>query len=416
MRKHRFLILWLLLLLSISTHAAGEAYSFPRAGVRVEMRDGWILVTKDMLFEKADDLAGQGIDVKQLRLDMEADGAAFAIFMGDVRVTLSRYESTETAAWQSAEAMTEADQETLFAAYNAAPYQNAAWVQENGPHLTFDWAFQSDGEVKRFSGAALVAEGALYQLTATGPAPVDVLREANERVLSAASFFTATAAEEASGETFSFVPIEDDGVVVPLDLIDFTGVSYEETTSLTVQTLPNAEVVVLTPNDRLRALADEVTGIRTFRVSTRREMVYEYTISVSLPDRTTSQAEIAVSRQLSPELKMDAYKRQARVLDDATYQQLLSGADDLTGTAATVRGTVAQFYEREGFPCALIYSESADGERQTPVFVALVEPFDIEQNGSYVIYADILGETMPFVNDDGIETEAPVLRARFVQP
>ena len=413
MKKHRFFAVCLLFLLSISALAAGEAYSFPRAGVRADVPENWMLVTRDTLATYAGELSGRGIDVRRLRLDMEAGGAVFAVFIGDVRVTLSRHENEQTVAWRSIPEMPDEDKAALFDGFSALPYQNTEWSQGDGSCLLFDWALQSDGEEKQFSGAAVVAEGALYQLTATGAAPAEALREAAVQTLSALSMFVAAKSENTSPGIAAFAPIEDDGVVTPLDLIGFTGVSYEDYTELIIQTQPGANVLVITANDKLRAVADG-EGVRSFRVSTRREMAYSYTIQVSAQDRTASQAQIVVNRQLSPELKTEAYQKSARPLDHSLYGQLLSDPADFTDTAVAVRGKVARFEEQNGFPCALIHSNAADGELGNPVFVALFEPFDISEGFSYTVYGDVLGETMPLTNDDGIETEVPVIRARSV--
>lgn len=414
--KCRFFLIWLIVLLSITSCASGEAYSFPKAGVRIELQEDWLLVMRDTLDINAGELVSRGIDMKLLRSDMEANSAVFVVLIDQIRVMLSRYENEQTAAWASAHAMTAEDQKTLLDAMNTPPYVNAEWIQgeDSKPaHVLYDWAFQLDGKTNWFSGAATVMEGALYQLTATGDATIAELREANEQVLSAMTIYAAPVLEEPAKVAEPFIPIEDDGVVTPLAMIDFTGFSYDDVTELAIQTLPGAEVVVITANDKLRAIANE-EGIRTFRVSTRREMTYEYTIQVSAPDRKASQAQAIVERQLSPELKLEAYKKSAHSLDDTLYDQLLLSPGAYTNTAVMIKGRVAGFSELDGYPCAFVYTKMVDDSWVDPICVMLIEPFGLLEDSLYTVYGDIIDKTIGFANDDGIETEVPVIVARSI--
>lgn len=417
MKKLRFILIWLLVL-SISQIAHGEAFSFPSDGVLVTMQDGWTLVTLDTLDENVGALSQQGIDTKLLRLDMETSRAVFAIFMpSGARVMLSRYETAQTLPFHSIKEMSDVERVSFLAAYSNAPYENTRWaVSESDAfsYLQFDYALQSNGEVTQFAGIATVWEGALYQLTATGKIPAEMLHEASEQVYTALSFFPATPLHNAEDLVEIPEPIADDGVLTPIALLDFTGISYDDLTSLNIQTLPFTEVVIITANDRLRATTKE-DGLHLFRVSTRREMVYTYTIEVTAPERATSQMKVSVVRQLRPELQAEAYRKSARTLASIGYEKLLSNPSALSGTAVTFRGKLSHFERRDGIPCALFYTQNTQDDLwKDPLWVKILEPATLFEDKIYTIYGDVTTEVMDFVNEDGIPTEVPILLLKSI--
>lgn len=418
MKKLRFILIWLLMLLSISRMAFAEAFSFPGAGVRIDMREGWTLVTRDTLDTIAGELARQGVDTKLLRIDMESADAVFAVFLPDgIRVMLSRHETEQTQAFRSLDDMSDADLESLRAAFDTAPYRRAKWWTvdvASVSYLGFDWAFQAAGEDKEFASAVTVWHGALYQLTATGAQSIDALYAANEQVLAALTMFPSMRAEDGQATIEVPAPIEDNGVVTPITLAGFTGITYEDLTELVIETLPGAEVVVITANDRLRAIADS-DGRHMFRVSTRRETAYAYTIEVTAPGRTQSRMDINVERRLAPALQTEAYRKGARPLAGIGYEKLLSNPGDYADTAITFRGKVSHFSEREGIPCALVYTRNIEDDLwDDPLWMLLTDPMELTEGNIYTLYGDGSREVMLFLNEDGISSELPVLVCKSV--
>ena len=420
MKKIRFLLALLCSLTLISQTAFAEAYSFLRAGARIEMQPDWTLVTLETLDENAASLAAQGIDTKLLRLDMETSQAVFAVFLPDeTRVMLSRYETEKSTAWHSVKSMTDMDRANFLSSYEKEPYENVQWVEEMdapiSPYLRFSYQLQSDGQAKAYAGISTIWLGGLYQLIATGEDP-QALQGANEQVLASLQLYRITPAAIAAGAQQAPLPepIADDGKVVPLTLQGFTGVSYNDVTTLQIQTLPGAEVIVLTANDRLRALADE-QGLRSFDVSTRRETVYEYTIEVHAPERTSSSVTVSLHRQLSPEIALQAYQKSAQSVEAIGYENLLADPSKYTDRPLFISGKITSITEEEGVPHMLIQTQQKSDQTWThPIWLRLSNPADLEVGESYRLYGNLLPETMRYTNADGADMEAPVLMIHVI--
>lgn len=419
-RRGTCLLLGLMMLLSIlpalaQASESAQVYSLPLSGLRLEAGEGWTVLTPSSLSEAAAFLSQLGVDPEVLAADYAANHTVLEVYLpGGPQVRIDAVATEDTAAWQSMAMMREADKASLLAGMDQAPRENVRWDADSPGYIRYDWTLEAGGTPVAFAGLATVAQGMLYTLTASGAElSTGSLHEANAMVLSRLTFLGSTL--DPDEEIASIVlprPVEDDGAVTPIAMVDFDGITYEETTSLVIQTLPNADLTLRTATDALRGRADEA-GRHTFRVSTRRESLYTYTITAESEGRKASQLEIALDRQLTPEAKEDAYRRSAQQIETYGYGNLIGAPDAYAGRPITFRGRVEAFADLEGFPCALVYTENPGrGVWKSPMWVLLTEAIQLEKDDMRTVYGDLRGDTLPYTDMEGNDQVAPVVVGR----
>lgn len=402
--------------------AAQTAYSFPYAGVRLALPDGWTLLCPETLPDQAKLLASVGVSEDALRADWSANHTVFELFLpGSIQVSLSVIETEDTAAWGDSGHMTGAQSAAFLKSYDHAPYQNVSYVNDPAGFLQCEWALEAGGETVTFARLMAVRQGALYMLTAMGLGiSADALHAAGREALSALTFLGARAgAKGAAGGPETPAPIADDGKVTPLALVDFAGVTLSDLTTIYLKTLPGAEVALKTATDTLRGKAD-ADGNHSFTVSTRRESTYTYTLSANTSGRKQSEMTVSVERRLSGEALEAAYKTGARTLDAlGGYSRILGDAKAFAGQAITFRGQVAEVSEMQGFPAVLVYSVNpGKGVWRDPVWAVLVEPVQqaLKPGDVFTFYGDLRGDTTAHKDEEGKAAEAPVMACRSVVP
>lgn len=419
MKRHAIWALLMLLLLAGAAGAAGaEAFSFPPAGVRLAAEPGWTVITPQTLAENGAFIAQLGADADVLAADYAADHTVFEAFLpggAQVRLTAVRTEESET--WARAERMTAAQMDALKDAFTRAPYQDTAWAEQLPGWLAYDWSLEAGGVPIAFSAITTVENGLLITLTASG---ADIgyasLRDACARMRAALSFFDILpgAAIEDAPAGIVPEPIDDDGTATPLAMVAFDGVTYEDTTTLTLKTLPGAEVLLRTATDSLRGRAD-ADGNHSFQVSTRRQSVYTYTLTAQAEGRRQSQLELAVDRRLTEAAKQEAYRKSAQQLYAYGYNNLVGAPEAYAEKPVTFRGRVSGFAELGGFPCVLIYTDNPGrGQWRNPIWVMLTEAAMLAIEDIRTIYGDLRGDAMPYTDEDGVERTAPVVIARSI--
>ena len=406
-------------LLLVPLAAAAENYSFPYAGVRLQAQSDWTVLLKDSLDSQRDWIERMGADIETLRADYAANNVVFEAFMrGGEQVSLSVAETEETALWQGFERMTQAAIDAFINRYTHAPYTDVRWAKEAAGTLSYRWTMEAKGVEVPFARLTTIRQGALYTLTATGVGiGMEALEAANLAVFSALEFLGSRAAMPAgSGEPLTFTlpeSIADDGIVTPVRLTNYSGVTYDDQTSIALETLPGTELMLQTQNDTLRAIAN-ADGGQSFVLSTRRESTYVYTLTASAPGRSESRMSIPVERKLSPEAQEDTYRRGAMSVNARAYEQIASSLASYRDKAISIRGRVEAFAEVNGFPCALVYtSNPGTGEWRDPLWVIFTRPLDIEAGEMLTVYGDVRGDTLPS-NTNGGAVDVPVIIGRFL--
>lgn len=397
--------------------ASAEMYSFPEAGLRLDVQEGWMLLVPTLLEEQSEFLAQLGADMEAMRADYAANHIVLEIFMErGSQVSLSAVQTEQSAQWSSTVTMTEADKDAFAEAFAMAPYENVEWSSAAPGWLSCDWTIEAGGIPVTFAGLMTVRQGMLYTLTASGAlTSLESLRADNEAVL-AQLYFQGSNVEAAPEATALNMPqaIPDDGVATPIALEGFESITYEDTTVLTIRTLPGTELVLRTATDTLRGRADE-TGLHKFQVSTKRETVYAYTISATAEGRRESRVDVAVERQLTLEAQEAAYKRSARQVNVYGYSNLVGAPEVYGGKPITFRGRVGGFMDLGGFPCVLIYTENPGrGVWRSPIWVMLTEAVPLAEDDIRTVYGDLRGDTLPYTNENGEQLQAPVVVSRSV--
>ncbi|MCL1964783.1 MAG: hypothetical protein FWF69_06955 [Firmicutes bacterium] len=416
MRKKAICALWITLLL-LPFWGCAESFSFPYAGVRMRPQEGWTLLTLDSLEAQRAWIEKTGADIEVLRADYAANQTVFEVFLpGGVQVSLSVHETGETVAWHSIEFMTQPETDALLNRYAHPPYTRVEWSKKAPGYISYQWTLESKGADVPFARLSTIRQGALYTLTATGVGvDMEALCAANDAVLSALDFLGSRAAGKAVGRKEPALPdpIADDGVVTPVTLVDFTGVTDTDETKITIQTLPDTELLLQTQNDILRAYAGE-SGLQSFTVSTRRETTYTYMLTATAKGRAASKAPISVERRLSAEALEAAYRESALAIDPNGYAQIAASPEAYRDRAVTFRGKIAAFRDVAGFPCALVYTANPGaGEWENPLWVVFTAPFMVRENEMLSVYGDIRGDTIINGETDGT-VAVPVVVGRIL--
>ncbi len=406
------------LLLALPAQALAQAYSFPYAGVSLQTEEDWTLLTPDTLDERAEWLQSLGASVETVRADYAAAGTVWEVYLPDgAQVSLSVAQTEQTEAWDSMAFMTESEKEDFFLQYRHAPYENLTWPEALPGYLRCDWTLQSGDTAVSFARLMTIRQGALYALTATGVGlPLEALHAACQTVLEAMEYLGARAGQRIAEDVATPEPIADDGVVTPVALVDFVGITESDSTEIVIQTLPGTELTLLTASDSLRGTADE-TGLHSYTVSTRRESVYRYTLVARAPEREESRLEIAVERRLTGDALREAYQSSARAVSFYGYDSLTANAQGYAGEPVTFRGRVAAFSQTGGFPCALVYTANpGTGVWREPVWVVLMEAVLLEEDAILTFYGDVRGDTLPYQSEEGETEQAPAVVCRYVEP
>lgn len=416
MKRVRILALLLCVLTFAAPSALAANYTFPYAGVRLESQDGWTLLTPETLEGQTEMIAELGGDIDALYADYAVNHVVFEVYMPDgVQVSLTVVETEQTAAWGSAAEMTEVEKAALLDGYAGLGYRNVRWSEGLSGYLRYDWALEAGGAVVTFSRLTTVQGGRFYTFTAaSAQMSADALHEANLEVLANLSYFGGTDGVAVVGENLSALPspIEDDGAVTPIALVDFSGVSLEDTTTLAIQTLPGAELLLQTATDTLRGRANG-EGLHTFTLSTKRQVDYSYTLTASAEGRETSEMQITIQRRLSGAQQKAAYRASASTLETIGYQNLVSNPSAYSGTALTFRGMVADTIDVGGFPCVLMYTTNpGKGVWKRPLWVLFTAGEDIEVGGIYTVYGDIRGDAIAYTDETGETEDLPVILYR----
>lgn len=418
MSKRRIGLLLAAILLITGAHTAlAQTYSFPYVGVRLTDQAGWTVLLPDALDEQAALLAALDVDADVLAADYAANHTVFEIYMQDaVQVSLTAVATEDTAAWADVTTMTEEQKAYFFATYEQPPYEAAQWSQAHPGMIRSEWRFEADGTAVSFAGLSTVRQGTLFTLTASGAtAAMDALHAANEAVLEGLAFLGMALEMDADEETLTIPDaIADDGANTPLALEDFWPITYEDTTTIMLRTIADAEVVLKTATDALRGRSDE-EGRFSFRVSTRRETAYAYTLTAQAEGRAASSMEVTVERRLSQDDLSQAYRRNAKQIDVYGYENLASAPEAYAGKSVTLRGNVSAFSEIGGFPCALIYTVNPGrGVWLNPVWVMLTEAVTLVEGDIRTVYGDVRGDALPYTDEDGNERLAPVVIGRDI--
>lgn len=397
--------------------AAAQTLSFPYAGVRLDAQEAWVVLTPGRLEEEGALLDQLGVTAQALEADYAANHTAFEVYLPQGgQVSLSAVQTEQTAQWGAVVYMAEDEKEALLTSFMRAPYENVAWAETPG-WLSCEWTLQAGGVPVSFVAQTTVRNGCLYTLTAAGAQrPADALAEDLAAVRDAITFQESalpTSGLEQAGPAV-VAPIADDGVVTPIALVDFSSVSYEETTEIIVQTLPGAELLLHTATDSLRGRADEA-GLHRYQVSTKRETVYTYRLTVASEGRDASEVEIVIERQLTPEAREEAYKRSARQIGVYGYSNLIGAPESFADKPVTFRGRVGGYADLEGFPCVLIYTDNPGrGIWRNPVWVMLTQAQQLEMDEIYTVYGDLRGDTLPYDSEEDAKAVAPVVISREI--
>ncbi len=412
MKRFLSLALGALLLLTAGT-AFAAPYTFPDAGVRLDAGNDWTLLTPEGLAKDPAAAAQTGLDAEALRATYATLHVLFeALLPGGERVSLSVVATPETAAWDAAERMAEADLDAFLAAYSQPPYANTAWADTPVGWLQSEYTVDVDGAAQPHALLATVHAGKLYTLTATQQGgSVAALREANEAV-SAALVFLSPKEDSPFGNEDDTPPlpaaIADDGVVTPVELVGFTGVTLLDDTTVTIQSIPGADVIVKTPNDTLRHKVGE-DGRVSYTVSTRREVVYDYTISVKASGRKTSELSYTIRRRMTDDALQAAYMKSARTLESIGYKAIVASPKAHANTPMVFRGKCAAFMDVDGTPYMLVYTAGLDGAGQNPVWVMLKTAIPLAVGEVRTVYGELQGGTLPYIWPDGTTEDVPVL-------
>lgn len=414
------ILLALLLALALAPGALAAAYSFPRAGIRLEAQPDWTVLTPETLEENQALLAQLGADMDVVRGDYAARGALFEVYLpGGAQVSLSATRTEQTAAWRAVEYMDEAALDAFLAAYETPFYAHVDWSQESPGYLACDWSVEAAGTPVTFAGLATVCQGTLYTFTASGAnLTPEALYAASEAVVAGVTYLGGdipAEGEDASAAPSLPEPIEDDGAITPLALDEtFTGVTYGDTTELRLHSLPGTDMVLYTATDQLRGRADE-TGTHSFRLSTRRETRYQYSITAHAEGRSATTIEIAVDRRLTPQEEEEAYRRAAKGVEAYGYASLAVAPETFAGKAITFRGRVDSFADLGGYPCALVYTVNpSTGVWAEPIWALMTQAAQLEAEDIRTFYGEIRGDSLVYTDESGEDRQAPVVICRIV--
>ena len=415
MRKKNAVMLVILLLLQPML-GLGEMYAFPYVGVRVVSQVGWTLLTPDTLDAMEDFLAQTGADAEALRADYAAQGTAFEVFLpGGVQVSLSTVETEQTVTWGDMERMTQADIDMFLLSYRHAPYENVHWSPDAPGYLSYRWSLEAGGVEVSFARLSTVRQGALYTLTATGVnAEVWALDAANLEVMGSLSFVGNRIAAGEETETAADVPgpIEEDGRVTPVSFVEFTGITNTDMTTITIQTLPGAELALQTANDILRGRANG-DGMHRYEVSTRRmDATYTYTLTATAEGRETSTVPLSITRRPSAEELEAAYRQSAQLLEALGYSRICASLETFENQAVTFRGKASAFGEMGGFPCVLVYTSCTEaGVWENPLWVMLTKAVMVADGEMVTVYGDIRGDTLPYAHEETLSVPVVIGRS-----
>lgn len=395
----------LLLLLLVPMAAAAQELPFLPAGISLRAPSEWAVLSSATLDGQRSLLDRLGADPEAMAADYAANHIIFEVFFPEGgQVSLAMMETEQTLAFQSMERMQPAQAKALYARYDREPYAHLAYTEDPPGYLSCDWTRRVGDVDVAFACLVFVKQGALYTLTATGTLPVEALHAANRAVLDAMTLLGVRVPD--AGFSTS---IQDDGKITPVSLVDFTGVSMADTTELFIRTLPGAELVLRTATDTLRAVADE-KGQHSFRLSTRREAVYAYTLSAAAPGRDPGEMKVTIVRRLSGEAQLAAYRNAARWMESDEYRRVAASPGLYTGAAYALRGRASALEVVNGFPIVLVHTRNpAKGMWRDPLWVLLTEPMEIAVGEMLNIYGEIRGDTLPYTEESGVRAEAPVL-------
>jgi hypothetical protein len=234
-------------------------------------------------------------------------------------------------------------------------------------------------------------QGQCYRIEVTG-APLNRLYEAGTALAQGLAFVGLPDFWPQAGA--GFAPVPDDGSATPLALPDFAPETWLDETTLAVQTLPGAQVVLRTASDALVATAD-AQGLCDFTVSTRREQVYAYTLTATAEGRASTERALTLARRLD-EKALDAfYKQYAFALSRYGYDAVCRNPARFAGEPVTFRGRVEAIGASEGFPCLLLQtSNPSAGVWRDPVWVLLAAPLQAQVGDICTVYGNFRGELM----------------------
>lgn len=397
-------------LLSITgVSATAEHYSIPSAGIQITTADAQTLVvTRDTIASQADALSALGIDADALLKEHVASQVLFELFeKNGVRVQLTRMQTEDSERIGSAKELSEHERASLLAVFDMPPHEAAVWLDTELPALRYADRLEVDGALTAFAHLITIEQGMFYQFTAKGKGvSPEMLHEANERALQGLDILPVFPYQPEAEESVILPEnIADDGTVTPLALVDYTGVSESDTSRITVSTLPDTELTLVTANDSVRGRADE-KGAHTFSLSTKRETLYDYTLIATAEGRERSEMKIQLQRRVSLEAGEPAYKRGAQAIERVGYENV-STSD--VGTTILFRGHVEEITSLYGYPCVRIHTQNPrSGVWVAPLYVLLTAQTPVEVGGIYTVYADVTGETMAAPGEEG-GAEIPVL-------
>lgn len=408
----------LLLVTLLACGALADSYSFPYAGIRLDAETDWVVLTPETLSDNEAVLAQLGAQPNVLAADYAANHTVFEVYLpAGGQVSLSALQTEETEKWGAIANMTAEDRAAFEAAFGGAPYRQAGWSEAMPGYFAATWALEAGGVPVTFASLMTVRQGMLYTLTASGAQmDAEALQSANATVLAHIFFQGSTSAPASVDKATSVVvvPVEDDGRVTPMELVGYDGVTYEETTTIQVRTLPGAEVILRTATDALRGRADE-EGMQRFQVSTKRESVYTYNVTAQAEGRTASSMDIAIDRQLTPEAQEDAYRKSARQISAYGYTNMVGAPEAYGGKPVTFRGRVGEITDMGGLPCALIFTENpGKGVWRSPIWVLLTDATQLNVDDIRTVYGDIRGDAMPYTDGNGETQQAPVVVGRTI--
>lgn len=417
MRRRKLGIVLGLCLLLAAHSAQAATYSFPYAGVRLEPQEGWTVLTPQTLDEEDALLSQLGADKDTLRADYALYGTVLEAYLpSGAQVRLNVVQTEETQAWQAMVQMSGEEMEAFLEGYRQSPYENVGWAEDLPGYVRCDWTMQAGGIPLSFAGLFTVRQGMLYSLIASGASvSTEALHTANREVLERMEYLqTDVAAASVETGLAEPEPVADDGAVTPIELVDFSVITYDDSTALIVQSLPETDLMLYTATDSLRARTD-ADGRHVYQVSTRRTNRYSYTLSAKAQDRRESTLEIVLERRLTDEQREEEFRKSAREINAIGGYSKIGGAA-FAGQAITFRGSVGEISDYGGFPIVLIYTDNPrTGVWQNPIWVILTQAASLTEDGLYTVYGELRGQTLPYTGVEGGAGEAPVVISHSIQ-
>lgn len=342
-----------LLFLMLAACAQAQTYSLPYLGLRADVPEGW---TAGALYEDEWTL-------------LTSQGA---------EITVYKTEGEKPAAED----------------YNHAPYENVTFSEKVADCLCMEYTLLSGEEEQPFVRYLLYANDSVYVLTGKG-ASIEALHESLTEIAQNMVFQPVTQMQtlETSVEIPEAVP--DDGRQVPIALENFSSLTLQDQTTVTVKTLPDALVALITPSDELYETADE-NGLCSFILSTRQEQVYSYTLMVRASSRSSSSLPFSIERRFSLYNAPAAYRSSAIKIDTLGYGKIVSSPEDHAGKAISFRGKIMDVQDVDGLPCLLVYTKNpAKGVWENPVWAQLSSAFAFSLEDIRTFYGDITGVLLP---------------------